>query len=65
MLNDPSIRAFAKAVLFGTVRDVDQQNALQHYADTATDGSIVNLLAEQDNVNDARHAREQPAQSGS
>ncbi len=50
MLNDPSMRAFAKAVLFGTVRDVDQQNALQHYADTATDGSIVNLLAEQDNV---------------
>ena len=50
MLQDPSTRAFAKAVLFDTVRDVDTRNSLQHYSNTATNGSISELLREQNNI---------------
>lgn len=50
MLQDPSTRAFAKAVLFNTVRDVDALNSIQHYMDTDSNGSIEDLLSEQSNM---------------
>jgi hypothetical protein len=46
MLLDPRSRAFARAVLQPTVRDVNNANVLQHYADTDSPGSVVAMLKE-------------------
>lgn len=48
MLRNPVTRAFAKAVLFPTVRDVDINNVTQHYAlvSTGQQGSVDSPLAQ-------------------
>lgn len=44
MLADPRTQAFAKAVLFPTVRDVDKNNNVQHYQDVSDTRSIKDML---------------------
>ena len=46
MMMDRRTSAFAKTVLFPTVRDINNVNVLQHYTDSSNPGSITKMLQE-------------------